>query len=301
MIMKNDKKKIGFSPTKKIFSAAAMLAVSASMLATSTYAWFSMNTQVTATGMQMKAKAEGGIVIAAKSYTKSSVSNSTVTDATYAAAADTAYSNTAAITLPSAELYPTSTVSGLSHWYHAASNAVNNYAASGGYQVLDTLYDLKTDGIAYEKTGTKNEVGQYYLLDTFQVKATDAATYGLWLSGITITKSSPSGTSGSENLNKSLRIAIKANSNTYFFAPNYTTGTLYYYSGTARTAWESTAINLGTSPNKQISTNITSTPTDVEVFIYYEGEDENCKSINAVNIDNLTVDLTFTSVDPSSS
>ena len=43
--MKNNKKK---SPMMKIVSAAAMLAVSASMLGTSTYAWFSMNKTVTA-------------------------------------------------------------------------------------------------------------------------------------------------------------------------------------------------------------------------------------------------------------
>jgi hypothetical protein len=40
MIMKNNKKR---SPMMKIVSAAAMLAVSASMLGTSTYAWFTMN------------------------------------------------------------------------------------------------------------------------------------------------------------------------------------------------------------------------------------------------------------------
>jgi hypothetical protein len=61
-MMKNNVNKKG-SNFKKLIPAAGMLAVSATMLATSTYAWFSMNTQVTATGMQVKAQAEGGIVI----------------------------------------------------------------------------------------------------------------------------------------------------------------------------------------------------------------------------------------------
>lgn len=283
---------------KKLLPAFAMLTVSAVSLSSATYAWFSMNTQVTATGMQVKAKAEGGIVIAAKGYTASSTDNTTITDAVYTAPADTIFSNTAAITAAAAELYPTSTVSGLNAWYHASSNAVNNYeAAAGTYETLGTKYTLETDGIAYDST-SKAMKGQYFLLDQFQVKATDAATYSLYLSGITITKSSPSGTQGSEALNKALRIAIQTGSNTYFFAPNYTTGTLYYYNGTSRTAWGSGAIALGTAPNTQISTSITSTPTDVKVYMYYEGEDENCKSINAINIDNLTVDLTFTSVQP---
>ena len=43
----------------KIVSAAAMLAVSASMLGTSTYAWFTMNKEVTVQNLAVQAKAEG--------------------------------------------------------------------------------------------------------------------------------------------------------------------------------------------------------------------------------------------------
>ena len=38
----------------KLFSAIGMFTVSAVMLASSTYAWFTMNKAVTVTGMQMK-------------------------------------------------------------------------------------------------------------------------------------------------------------------------------------------------------------------------------------------------------
>ena len=43
---------------RKLIPAFAMLLVSAILVSTSTYAWFSMNTQVTATGMQIKAKSD---------------------------------------------------------------------------------------------------------------------------------------------------------------------------------------------------------------------------------------------------
>jgi len=43
---------------KKLIPAAGMLLLSTAMLATSTYAWFSMNKQVTATGMQITAKSD---------------------------------------------------------------------------------------------------------------------------------------------------------------------------------------------------------------------------------------------------
>jgi hypothetical protein len=51
------------SAMKKLVPAAGMLALSASMLATSTYAWFTMNKTVTVTGMAMKAHAEDGLLI----------------------------------------------------------------------------------------------------------------------------------------------------------------------------------------------------------------------------------------------
>lgn len=245
-----------------------------------------MNTQVTATGMQVKAKAEGGIVIASKQYTSSVATDAnttgyfdTVDDAIYADPTDIAFSNNAAITLAASELYPTSVPSELTHWYHAASNAVDNYAAYGGYQTLDTAYTLKTDGKAYSGNGLSSGTafalqGQYYLLNQFQIKATDASTYSVWLKGITV--SNNNSPAHSANLNKALRICVVVGSNYYFFAPQYETGTLYYYNGSARTAWGSGAIKLGTSPNTQISTSITTTPTDISVYIYYEGEDENC-------------------------
>lgn len=48
---------------KKLIPALAMLLVSAVLLGTSTFAWFSMNKTVTATGMQVIATAEGSLII----------------------------------------------------------------------------------------------------------------------------------------------------------------------------------------------------------------------------------------------
>ncbi len=58
--MKNNQKK---SPTMKIVSAAAMLAVSAAMLSTSTYAWFTMSREVKVDGMMLKTKVSGNLLI----------------------------------------------------------------------------------------------------------------------------------------------------------------------------------------------------------------------------------------------
>ena len=48
---------------KKLVSAFAMLMLSTAMLGTATYAWFTMNKEVSVTGMKMKASASEGLVI----------------------------------------------------------------------------------------------------------------------------------------------------------------------------------------------------------------------------------------------
>jgi hypothetical protein len=58
--MRKDKKK---STKKKLVSAAAMLALSAAMLGSSTYAWFTMNKEVEVTGMELKTKVSGNLLI----------------------------------------------------------------------------------------------------------------------------------------------------------------------------------------------------------------------------------------------
>lgn len=62
-MMKNNNKKKG-NTAKKLLPAAMMLAVSASMLGTSTYAWFTMNKEVTLTGMEVKTKVGDSLLIA---------------------------------------------------------------------------------------------------------------------------------------------------------------------------------------------------------------------------------------------
>ena len=97
---------------KKLIPALCMLLVSAILLGSSTYAWFSMNTQVTATGMQVKAQAEGGIVIA----------NS----------AKSAWTAEATAQITTATLFPTSNAknpSTLTAWFHNKSDDADDAKA----------------------------------------------------------------------------------------------------------------------------------------------------------------------------
>ena len=59
----NMKKTNNNSPMKRIAASATMLAVSAAMLGTSTYAWFTMNKTVEVKGLKMQATASSGLEI----------------------------------------------------------------------------------------------------------------------------------------------------------------------------------------------------------------------------------------------
>ena len=303
--MKNDKKKIGFSPTKKIFSAAAMLAVSASMLATSTYAWFSMNTNVTATGMKVKAKAEGGIVI----------SNSQ--QSTWASSA------TAQIT--SAELYPTSRTSASdSPWYHTSSDNADNYAkaTSKTYETLTgILLSNTTEGIGYiNNNGTEGYQANstdaaYYLMNQFYIKSSgETLAETLKINNVSVTSD------GSlRMIDASLRVAVVVGSTVYIYAPvtgtdstitpNGTITPTYTYSvagsGESTVCYKPDATSGGGTGDgaygagKNLATSVISisntTPTNVKIYCYFEGEDKECKSTNisGITLDSLNVTVTF--------
>jgi len=57
------RKKDGFNAKRKLAAATAMLTISALMLSSATYAWFTMNKEVQVIGMEVKAHAEEGLLI----------------------------------------------------------------------------------------------------------------------------------------------------------------------------------------------------------------------------------------------
>lgn len=114
--MKNTKKK--GNPAKKLIPAAGSLMVSAVMLATSTYAWFTMSRTVEVRGMQLKTKVSGNLLI----------SETNEDDSKY---------GTDLVQGRKALLEPTSTTTGAngSFWYTVDAKADGSklHAASGDY------------------------------------------------------------------------------------------------------------------------------------------------------------------------
>ena len=153
---------------RKLIPALAMLLVSAVLMSTASYAWFSMNTQVTATGMQVKAVAEDGLLIINEGDSDAAANWKVSTQATFNSVAS---------------LVPTSTAD-VTKWYHNKSDAptlakedqksdtyeqLNNNAkwmrdSSTGVQFIDS-----TSGTDANNTLDASEKG-YFLLNKFFIK-----------------------------------------------------------------------------------------------------------------------------------
>jgi len=137
--MRKDKRKQKTS--KKIVAAFAMFALSASMLGTATYAWFTMNKEVTLTGMEVKATVGDSLLIA----------NST--KGTAHAAEDT-FSNGTNFAITGI-LQPVSTVSAANNSYFYTYDAkADGSKATSTAQIAytavpssgDNAYKVSTDG-----------------------------------------------------------------------------------------------------------------------------------------------------------
>lgn len=252
----NENKSIN-SLKKQLVAAVAMVLVAAVALGSSTYAWFAANNSVTATGMTVTAQAEAGIVI----------SNST----------KTSYGTTAATAQATdKKLIPVSTADG-STWYHATSSLFDDADAS---QASTKYTNAGSDGTDYVK-------------NTFYIKSASDTAYA---GNLEITKvEAVSG--GTQELSKALRVGVMVGSNFYIYAP--VTG----YTATYKVGDGTSGISVSpkASTTATVDTSVISFPANtadglqVDVYMWYEGEDAACKSSNIVSsLEANNVTITFT-------
>ena len=275
--------------TKVIIPALAVMLLSTAASVSGTVAWFSMNNFVTASGMNIQAKAENGIVISneAKSEWKESA----------------IASHTAAI-----DVYPTSTANA-GEWAHSASNNADSATSNGSYSVLDLNEDMGTNGVGGTGRGYVDEddddaydAGEatYYLKNSFFIKSSaeeiEKTIY------ITNVYASVTGTSYSGELNKSLRVLVKSGTTAKVFAPVSGATLSYNYKGATAVTAISSAATEGHVPaaSQSFLGNHTipaygDTPTQIDIYVYFEGEDANCKSTNldVTSLDTLNVSVKF--------
>lgn len=117
------------SATKKLIPAVSMLTVSAMMLSTATYAWFTMSKDVSVTGMEVKTKVAGNLLICATN-------------------AETDFTTVPLSQTRQALLEPVSTVSGTDGSFFYTVNAKGNGDAVTDAYTAYTEAEATTNGTA---------------------------------------------------------------------------------------------------------------------------------------------------------
>ena len=268
---------------KQLFAAVAMVLVAAVALGSSTYAWFVASGTVTATGMKVQAKAEGGLAIR------------------WAGETSELWATTASAKMDNAEaLLPASTAD-LAKWTYAkALKASASDADEGTYADVTSKVFGGTSN-----TFSKND---YVVMQPFQIRSTaaDKLAKGLFVSGVTVTR----GANQSKDLDLAIRVGVRLINDKKVAVGNFIYAPLP--NATANYTWKDAADNnkpttvrlatVGTSAdtNSQLVDTAQPIPSAegeafrVEVFIWYEGEDDSLYSDNFITND-LSISVDFSS------
>lgn len=258
---------------KRLILTLGLLLVSAALLGTSTFAWFSMNKDVNITGMQVKATTPAYIYISSNSD-MSGRSNSVAAPSTVTT------------------VVPTSTVD-LANWF------VGTAATADASTINGTGYVAKT-------SETVNVAQTYY------VQSPNNAVQNLKVNTITV-----SYTGEASAVNPALRVAVKCGDTLLFFAPLSTatstnavvkeggstvtdrteTLALVQKSAADTTATGTTTANYNAKDTGKNSVVIAEMTADkiytIDVYVYFDGEDTACNSMNAVKLNTLNVTIGF--------
>ena len=250
---------------KKIMAAAiAMMTFSTAAAVTGTVAWFTANNIVAATGMNIQAETEEGILI----------SNEAKSDWKTSAVA----SHNSAVSV-----IPTSTADA-NTWYRNNSNDEDVATGSGIVGTYKSYADATdvtvTDGLGtidHDDNADTAEKG-IYLLNKFYLKSSinEAQTKPLYINKVDIS-------GDSVDLHKAVRVLIKYGSTVKIYGLNGRTAS-YGVNGAAsgvETITEADPVNTQLAASVSIPANNTTTPLEISVYCYFEGEDANCTSTNA--------------------
>lgn len=255
--------------TKILVPAMGMLLLSTAASVTGTVAWFSANNAVTAQGMQLKAKAQDGLVI------------SNAAAGTYNETADSSKTTCA-------ELIPASTWN-LSTWLTSKSTDPSAANTEQAYVATSAWVD--------------NSAEYGYVVHNFYIRSSSASA--LTVTGLDVTKveAKVSGGAAAQNLSKALRVGVlfDGSTNPYIYAPvtGYTASyTVQKAAGAYSNAEGARATVAPLAYNtRSHDTTVTSIPAStsnglhVEVFIWFEGEDAACIS-NNIQATMETLDVT---------
>lgn len=267
---------------KQMAAAIAMVVVAGIALGSSTYAWFVSNNSVKATTTNISAQSNSAYLVIANN-SKGKTSN----DSTSVATADDVSKTT--------KLYP-------AQWKNNFSEDGTLNKGSGIYQFESAYASSKDD--ATEKPGTRFCVGapakacdeEYALLNTFYIGTGeyDGEFTNLKVSNLSVTTGAVD-----DGLKTAMRLLIMT------YEPTKSDGEVSY--GNTPTGWavaKYTESESGLVIESQSDSNndgVVYAPlfgkaegdVKVEMYLYYDGSDENVKTTNLPNLTDIGATVTF--------
>ena len=269
--MTNTKKKKGNK--MKLLSAVGMLTVSAAMLVSSTFAWFSMNKEVTAQTMNLQVKSDSTYLLIGTSNTASTIQTTGSTNVTFDSETKNLIPCNPAYNADKVALIPETTgknidgdaittagtlvntqakAAAATNWYTATANTVDAAAMKAG-----TARQLTTEKFA-------NYVYKTTVYLTVAAGANDA-------SQLTVSANFDSLTANAANEDlTAARVLIATSDNDVV--------TL------------SSASTSGSLASSTITDNAT---VAVDIYFYFDGDDSNVYTNNTLDLTGTKIELTF--------
>ncbi len=252
-------------PRKKLVIAFSLILISAAIVGTASYAWFTMNDKVSS-GMDIQAVAAKNLVI------------SETTDGPYSTSVD--LSDTGV----TKSLAPCST-----------ADCANWYVPEG-----DTGIDIETGVISGMTPFSKlTSTTGYVRTGTVYVKvaedSADAGFSALYVSGISVRRDD----ANMSDITNTLRIGVVCGSNVLIFDYSSIYGSVLtdVVSGIDGSGYALlTSLNsnsAGSSATAKLADTISSDPTRIDIYLWYEGQDSECTSNNSTTIENINVSIEF--------
>jgi hypothetical protein len=260
---------------KKIIPALAMLLVSAVLLGTSTFAWFSMNTSVTVTGMELIAKTNNATLLISKTNTTASAiqtENVITVDMELSGASATVFPSAPALTSAEAA-------------YLSVAEGHNTTAGAA----------ISTAGVIIDNAAKADAVTNWYTASALAPAAatikTDTAVQLTTFTGYVIKEvvylTVAAGSNSVNNLRVTPTITQKSTGNDV--------GAVKILIVTSDGGFANLTNGSGSTDIKGNNTALTdSTVLTVTFYIYYDGNAANVYTNNAANLTGATISLAFT-------
>ena len=240
--------------TRKLIPALAMLVVSATMTSTASYAWFSMNRTVSATGMQVQAVAPVNLQISTD-------------DANYSNAI-TSYLNV------EGKLMPASTTNATT--FYAVKEGTGPVINDGNGGTVDSTSDV----VFQEVDKAVTDADGYYVDYTFYLQLTSPVDQDtkIYLSNLTFTEAT-------KDLNQAARVALfnSADELVAIYAAASDTAEAIATLDADGTIQALNATNAiaATDNTKVVTIAAGTTKTTVKLRLWIEGQDAQCTNANA--------------------